>query len=72
MKSKVICYKNSMVDIFKIKYGINEFEARKVIREYDFNNLLKSCNYVALHDDPEVWVDEMYRWANEEQELLEM
>ena len=72
MKSKVRVYKNSMINIFKIKYGISEFEARKLIKEYDFDSVLKSCNYVALHDDPEVWVDTIYHWVNEEEDLIEM
>ena len=72
MKSKVREYKNSMVNIFKVKYGVSEFEARKWIKDYDFDGVLKSCNYVALHDDPEVWVDVVYHWINEEEELLEM
>lgn len=72
MREKVIRYKNSMVKVFKNKYGISEFEAKKLIREYDFNTVVKKCNYLALHDDPEVWVDEIYDWANIEHELLEM
>lgn len=72
MKSKVNEYKKSMVNIFEIKYGISEIEARKWIREYDFNSVLKSCNYIALHDDPEVWVDAIYQWVNSEDELFEM
>ncbi len=71
MKDRVNDYKNSMVNIFKIKYGITEFVARKWIREFDFNNVLKSCNYIALHDDPEIWVDTIYQWINEES-LIEM
>lgn len=71
MKNRVSEYKNSMVRIFTVKYGISEFEARKWIREFDFNSVLKSCNYIALHDDPEVWVDAIYQWANEEI-LIEM
>lgn len=71
MKDRVNDYKNSMVNIFEIKYGITEFVARKWIREFDFNNVLKSCNYIALHDDPEIWVDAIYQWINEES-LIEM
>ena len=62
MKSRVNDYKNAMVNIFEIKYETSEFEARKWIREYDFNGILKSCNYIALHDDPVVWVDAIYKW----------
>ena len=72
MRDKVIEYKDSMINIFMIKYGVSEFEARKWIRDYDFNRVLKSCNYIALHDDPEMWVDAIYQWANGEEELLEM
>lgn len=72
MKSRVDDYKKCMVNIFKIKYGISEFEARKWIREYDFNGVLKACNSIALHDDPEIWVDAIYQWINEEEDLLEM
>jgi len=72
VKSKVDAYKNSMVLIFKEKYGVLELQARKWIRDYDFNRVLKVCNYIALHDDPEVWVDAIYKWANSEEELLEM
>ena len=72
MKSKINVYKESMVNIFKVKYNVDEFQARKWIKEYDFNFVLKSCNYIALHDDPEVWVDAIYQWVNDEEELLEM
>lgn len=72
MKEIVTSYKKTMVSIFEIKYGITEFEARKWIKEYDFNGVLKACNYIALHDDPEVWVDAIYQWANEDEDLLEM
>lgn len=72
MRENVNNYKKSMVNIFYIKYGISEFEAKKWIREYDFNSVLKSCNYIALHDDPEVWVDAIYQWATGEEDLLEM
>jgi hypothetical protein len=61
-----------MINIFERKYKIPEFQAKKWIREYDFNRVLKMCNYIALHDDPEVWVDEIYQWANQEYESLEM
>ena len=72
MKSRVIKYKNSMVALFENKYGICEFDARRMIREFDFNSLLKACNYMALHDDPEIWVDSIYNWANGKEELLQM
>lgn len=72
MKNKVNEYKNSMVNILKIKYGLSEFEAKKMIRNYDFDSVLKSCNFIALHDDPEIWVDAIYKWANDEGDLLEM
>lgn len=72
MKNKVNEYKESMITIFQVKYGVYELQARKWIKDYDFNGILKSCNYVALHDDPEVWVDVIYKWANGEEELLEM
>ncbi len=72
MKKRVSEYKKSMISIFEIKYGWSQIEAEKVIRDYDFDKVLKLCNYVALHDDPEIWVDTIYRWANTESELLEM
>lgn len=72
MKKRVNEYKNSMINIFEIKYGWSEFEAKKAIKSYDFDGLLKSCKFVALHDDPEIWVDAIYKWANDEDELLEM
>lgn len=72
VKRKIDKYKRCMIDIFEKKYKISEFEARKLIREYDFNNVLKVCNYIALHDDPEIWADTIYQWKNDEQELLEM
>lgn len=65
-KDVITKYKNSMVNILGIKYGISEFEARKWIREYDFNSVLRKCNYIDLHDDPEIWVDEIYQWAKKE------
>ena len=73
MKDRVNLYKNSIVIILGSKYDIFEFEARKMIRDYDFNDVLKSCNYIALHDDPEDWADVIYNWANKTyEELLEM
>ena len=62
-----------MVNVFQIKYGVSEFEAKKWIRDYNFNGVLQSCNYIALHDDPEVWVDAIYEWvAIHKEELMEM
>ena len=72
MKNIIKDYKNSMVFVFKTKYNIPEFEASKIIREYDFDNILVECNYIALHDDPEEWVDEIYEWAFEKNELIEL
>lgn len=72
MKSRINNYKRSMVAIFKTKYRISEFEARKWINEYDFDRVLRGCNYIALHDDPEIWVDAIYQWINGEEELLQM
>lgn len=74
MKENVVLYKNSITMILKSKYGICELEARKMIRDYDFNDTLKACNYIALHDDPEEWADIIYNWTYEthEDELLEM
>lgn len=53
-KETINNYKNSMIHIFTIKYGIPEIISKKWIREFDFNNMLKSCNYIALHDDLEI------------------
>ena len=74
MKTRINLYKNSIVRIMKAKYNICEFEARKMIRDYDFNDVLKSCNYIALHDDPEDWADVIYNWTHNsfDDELLQM
>lgn len=73
MKTKIQSYKNSIVTVLNLKYNICEFEARKMIRDYDFNDVLKSCNYIALHDDPEEWADVIYNWVHGvQEELLEM
>ena len=71
MKNRVNEYKNSMINIFKIKYEWSEVKAKKAIKNYDFDSALKSCEFVALHDDPELWVDAIYKWANDEEALLE-
>lgn len=71
MKERVKEYKNSIVGVLNVKYKISEFEAKKWIREYDFNSVLKVCNYAALHDDPEIWADAIYQRMNDEK-LLEM
>ena len=63
MKKRVKEYKESMIYIFKVKYGWTEIKARKIIDNYDFDNILKSCNFIALHDDPEIWVDAIYKWT---------
>lgn len=66
LKNRINKYKNSMINIFKIKYDLSDFEARKEIEEFDFDKILEQCNYIALHDDPELWVDSIYKWANKE------
>ena len=71
MKERVREYKSSIVGVLSVKHKISEFEAKKWIREYDFNKVLKVCNYAALHDDPEIWADAIYQWANDAK-LLEM
>lgn len=70
--NKVYEYKMAMISIFEEKYGWSEFQAQKAIKDYDFQNVIKKCNYVALHDDPEIWVDEIYNWVNNKHQLLEM
>ena len=72
MKNRVTEYKQSMVNIFEIKYGLSEFEAKKAINNYDFDGVLKACNFIALHDDPEIWVDTIYKWVTGDEDLLRM
>ena len=66
LKNRVKEYKNSMINIFKIKYDLLDFKARKMIEEFGFDNILEQCNYIALHDDPEIWVDAIYRQSKED------
>ncbi|MBQ3543674.1 MAG: hypothetical protein IJA34_01600 [Lachnospiraceae bacterium] len=72
MEKKIIEYKKSMVFVFGKKYNVSEIEANKMIKEYDFDNILFKCNYVVLHDDPEIWVDEIFEWAIDNKELVEL
>lgn len=72
MENEIIEYKNSMVFVFENKYNVSEIEANRMIKKYDFDNILIESNYVALHDDPEVWVDEIYEWASDKKELVEL
>lgn len=62
LESRINDYKDSMINIFKIKYGISEFNARKQIEEYDFDNVLEYSDYIVLHDNPEIWVDAIYQY----------
>ena len=55
-------YIDCRINIFTIKYTISKVKAKESIKEFNFNSVLKSCNYIALHDDPEVWVDAIYKW----------
>ena len=70
--NKVYEYKMEMISIFEEKYGWSEFQAQKAIKDYDFQNAIKKCNYVALHDDPEIWVDTIYKWGTGDEDLLQM
>lgn len=72
MKSRIQNYKKSIIAILNAKYEISEFEARKWICEYDFDRVLRGCNYIALHDDPEIWADAIYHWIHGEEDLLQM
>ena len=72
MKNRVTEYKQSMVNIFEIKYRLSEFEAKKAINNYGFDGVLKACNFIALHDDPEIWVDTIYKWGPGDEDLLQM
>lgn len=60
LKQIVKNYNNSMIHIFKTKYKFTTYSAWSWIIRYDFDSLLRRCNYIALHDDPEVWVDSIY------------
>lgn len=51
-----------MVEILGIKYNIPELEARQWIKDFNFDEVCRSCNYIALHDDHEVWVDAIYQF----------
>ena len=62
LKQAVKNYKNSMIYIFKTKYKFTTYSAWSWIMRYDFDSLLRKCNYIALHDDPEIWVDRIYEW----------
>lgn len=72
VKSRIHSYKKSIAVILTAKYQISEFEARKWIAAYDFDHVLKTCNYIALHDDPEIWADAIYHWIHGEEDLLQM
>ena len=72
VKNRVTEYKQSMVNIFEIKYRLSEFEAKKAINNYGFDGVLKACNFIALHDDPEIWVDTIYKWGPGDEDLLQM
>lgn len=54
-------YKNCMIMIFYKKYGISNSVARQWINEYDFDDIIKITNNLAMHDDPEMWVDTIYK-----------
>ena len=66
MKEQILDYEKAMIKVFYHKYRITESDAKRLICIYGFNDLLEKCNYVALHDDPETWVDEVYAWSHEE------
>ena len=55
-----------MINIFETKYNLSNFKARNMINEFGFNKILEECDYIALHDDPEIWGDAIYKWENEE------
>ena len=62
LKQIIKDYKKIMIHILKTKYGFTTYSAWKWIMKYDFDSLLKSCDYIALHDDHEIWVDAIYEW----------
>ena len=51
-----------ILEILGIKYNIPELEARQWIKDFNFDEVCRSCNYIALHDDHEVWVDAIYQF----------
>ena len=55
-----------MINIFETKYNLSNFKARNMINEFGFNKILEECDYIALHDNPEIWVDAIYKWKSEE------
>lgn len=62
IKNTVDIYKDTMIKIFNQKYNIHEYDARKLIYEFDFDGMLEDCDYVALHDEHEEWVDAIMSW----------
>ena len=53
-------YKDCMVMIFKKKYNIDKTIAKQLIKEYNFDSIIKETHDFAMHDDPEEWVDIIY------------
>lgn len=65
MEDTIKRYKNCMAMIFEKKYGIDNSIAKQWVIDYDFENIILETNYIALHDDPEEWVDVIYKYNNE-------
>lgn len=64
--SEVERYKDSMIFIFEKKYGIDNSVAKQWIKDYDFDGIVEETHNIATHDDPEEWVDVIYKYYKAE------
>lgn len=56
-------YKQSVINILIDKYKFSEREAKHWYREFGFDEIFVTCNYVGLNDDPEYIADEIYEFS---------
>lgn len=57
-------YEKCITVILMKKYGLSELEARYAIKSSFFDESLKISREDTLHDDPEMWADDIYSSMN--------
>lgn len=62
-RKEIAEYKTVILEVLISDYCMYKSDAQRIIREYNFNEVCRKCNYVALHDDPEYWAESIYRKA---------
>lgn len=63
MKPKAEKYREILIALLVEKSHEDVSYITTIVDEvFDFKKMLIGCDYAALHDDPEIWADKIYKY----------